>query len=130
MFNFFLDKFCLFSYLLSKIFWETNGKFSNFIFLIFPPNLFISEIIIKICFFIFSTYFLFKDLLNFHKLFPWENSLIWFSEKESVNDLWQKKLKYQFFSRVLVEYLTRKSSTIFFEWNRKNDFDEKYTAWI
>ena len=40
-------------------------------------------IVNKICSAIFSTNSLFnnKDLLNFHKSFPWKNSLIWFNEK-------------------------------------------------
>ena len=41
-----------------------------------------------------------------------------------------KEAKISVFSHVPIEDLTWKSSPVFFEWNRMNDFDEKYTAWI
>ena len=59
MFNFFLERLSLFSYLFNKIFWETNGKFSNFIFYLTCSSLrsSLSNILIvnKICSSIFST---------------------------------------------------------------------------
>ena len=36
-------------------------------------------------------------------------------KKGSVNDLWQKKQKYQLFSQIPAEHLIRKSSPIFFD---------------
>ena len=57
-------------------------------------NIFINN---KICSFIFSTYSLFNNnnLLNFHKLFCEKVHSSDLMKKESANNLWQKKLKYQ-----------------------------------
>ena len=69
-----------------------------------------SLIVNKICSFIFSTYSLFNDnnLLNFHKHFCEKIHSSDWMKKESANNLWQKKLKYQ-------DFFTRSCRTFYME---------------
>lgn len=99
-------------------------KYSHWTCLSLRSSFFNILIVEKICSLIFSTYYLFnyKDLLNFYKPFPWEYSLIWFSEKRIGEWSLAKKVK--------ISVLFTRSCRIFYTKRLSNRLWLKPGEWL